>query len=176
MKILVEGSTSTRMLATPKSSTFKSTLWSKFWSCIGIIFFLLGLASGTFTLYFLATSTAAQVTVAKVIDHQESSTKPGYSFVFEAENPNGVVLSYQPKMRVGRALHQEGQVIAGRIAPSSGRIMSEAILTSFKWYALVTFLFGLYAGRRVIFGPFAYWLGRLIGLVGSFFTKPEKTK
>ncbi len=140
-----------------------------------MLFLTMGLITGSTTIYFYATSIATNVTVSNVMQEQKSPTKASYEYVFEAEGSDGNILSHQAKMRTGRRIHTKGQVVAGRASKSSGRVLSNEILTSFKWHAIVTFLFGLYAGRRVIFGPFAYWFGRFIGLVGSPFSKPNKT-
>lgn len=163
------------MKSSEYSKKFKSTLWSKFWSSMGVLFFTIGLITGSTTIYFYATSVVTKVTVADVIEERESPSKTSYVYVFEAEGHNDEILSHRAKMRTGRRLHTKGQVVAGRVSKPSGRVLSNEILTSFKWHATVTFLFGFYAGRRVIFVPFAYWFGRLIGLVSSLFTKPKKS-
>jgi hypothetical protein len=155
----------------PKPAEFKSTLWSKFWSSMGVLFLSMGLVSGSSTLYFLATSIAADVTVADVIHHQKPSTKSSYSYVFEAQNPIGGILSHQAKMQVGRTLHTEGQIVAGRVSQSSGKVLSNEILASFAWLAIVTVLAGLYLGRRVVLGPIAYWFGRSIGPIAMLLAR-----
>lgn len=175
LKVRIKPSTYVEMKSRQNSTKFKSTLWSKFWSSMGMLFLTMGLITGSTTIYFYATSVVTDVTVANVMRSQKSPTKTSYAYVFEAEGPDGDILSHQAKMRTGRKLHTRGQVVAGRVSKSSDRVLSDEILTSFKWHATVTLLFGFYAGRRVIFGPFTYWFGRFIGLVSSLFTKPRKT-
>lgn len=162
------------MRSSENSTKFKSTLWSKIWSSMGVLSLTMGLITGSTTIYFYGTSVVTDVTVADVMQKQKSPTKTSYAYVFEAESHDGEILSHRAKMRTGRRLHTKGQIVGGRVSKSSGRVLSNKILTSFKWHATVALLFGFYAGRRVVFGPFAYWFGRFIGLVSSLFTKPTK--
>ena len=60
---------------------------------MGVLFFTMGLITGSTTIYFYATSVVTDVTVADVMEERKSPTKNSYAYVFEAEGHDGEVLS-----------------------------------------------------------------------------------
>lgn len=144
------------------------TFWRNLWIAFGFLFLAMGATSAVQSLYFWSSSVETQVTV---LDVEVTGRARDISFrpVFEATDLEGVSRRYRANISLGTCPHEVGDVVPGRIS-SSGRILSDLVFERYRSLAALLLCFGIFLTRRVVlypvvFGPTAYYLGRLYAAV-----------